>query len=190
RDRRRPDPDLARHRNRRHGPGGDCRDHHRRPVAVPLPDAAARAGGLCEVRRAREGARRRCREGLARAHLRRDDPGAAPCAGQAMKARLSVVIAVLLVWPASARQSKPFALDSATGLRLVNVAVEPDVLDGKKGVRVASSPEALRRLQAMTPEQQATMESLAIVDGLDFGNGTIETEIAGMPAPDAPEGAR
>ena len=107
-----------------------------------------------------------------------------------MKARLSIVIAVLLVWPAAARQSKQLALDSATGLRLVNVAVEPDVLDGKKGVRMASSPDALRRLQTMTPDEQAKMESLAIVDGLEFGNGTIEAEIAGMPAPDAPEGAR
>ena len=107
-----------------------------------------------------------------------------------MKARLSVVIAVLLVWPAGARQSKQFALDSAIGLRLVNVVVEPDVLDGKKGVRVAVSPDALRRLQTMAPDEQAKMESLAIVDGLEFGSGAIEAEIAGAPAPDAPEGAR
>ena len=107
-----------------------------------------------------------------------------------MKARLSIVIAVLLAWPVAARQSKQLALDSAAGLRLVNVAVEPDVLDGKKGVRMASSPDALRRLQTMTPDEQAKMESLAIVDGLEFGNGTIDAEIAGMPAPDAPEGAR
>jgi hypothetical protein len=92
---------------------------------------------------------------------------------------------VLLVWPAAARQPKQFALQSATGLRLVNVAVEPDVLDGKKGVRMASSPDALHRLQAMTPDEQAKMESLAIVDGLQFGNGTIDAEIAGMPSPDA-----
>lgn len=107
-----------------------------------------------------------------------------------MKAPLSVVIAVLLVWPAAARQLKQFALDSATGLRLVNVAVEPDVLDGKKGVRVAVSPDALRRLKTMTPDEQAKMESLAIVEGLEFGSGAIEAEIAGAPAPDAPEGAR
>ena len=107
-----------------------------------------------------------------------------------MKARLSVVIAVLLVWSAGARQSKQFALDSAIGLRLVNVVVEPDVLDGKKGVRVAVSPDALRRLQTMAPDEQAKMESLAIVDGLEFGSGAIEAEIAGAPAPDAPEGAR
>ena len=35
------------------GPRGDCRHDHRRAVALPVPDAAARAGGLREVRRAR-----------------------------------------------------------------------------------------------------------------------------------------
>ena len=57
-DHRRADPDVARHRDRRDRARGDRRDHHRRPVAVPVPDAAAGAGRLCEVRRARAGARR------------------------------------------------------------------------------------------------------------------------------------
>ena len=35
------------------GPRGDRRHDHRRPVAVPVPDAAARAGRVREVRRAR-----------------------------------------------------------------------------------------------------------------------------------------
>jgi len=39
-------------------------------------------------------------------------------------------------------------------------------------------------------QAEAKMESLAIVDGLEFGSGAIEAEIAGAPAPDAPEGAR
>lgn len=107
-----------------------------------------------------------------------------------MRNALACVIALLLVGSASARQPKQYALDSTSGLRLVNVAVEPDVLDGKKGVRMALSPEAVGRLKTMTPDDQAKMESLAIVEGLQFGDGTIEAEIAGMPAPDAPEGAR
>jgi hypothetical protein len=107
-----------------------------------------------------------------------------------MRNALVCVIAVLLAGPASARQSKQYALDSATGLRLVNVAVQPEVLDGKKGVRMVLSADAVGRLKAMTPDEQAKMESLAIVEGVQFGSGTIEAEIAGMPAPDAPEGAR
>ena len=43
RDRRGPDPDVARHRDGRHGPGGDRRDDHRRTVAVPVAHAAAGA---------------------------------------------------------------------------------------------------------------------------------------------------
>jgi AcrB/AcrD/AcrF family protein len=43
----------ARHRRRRRAALGDCRDDHRRAVALSLPDAAAGAGGLREVRRAR-----------------------------------------------------------------------------------------------------------------------------------------
>ena len=57
-DHRGADPDVARDRDRRHRPRGDCGDHHRRAVAVPVPDAAARAGRLREVRRARAGHRR------------------------------------------------------------------------------------------------------------------------------------
>ena len=51
--------------HRRHRPRGDRRHDHRRAVAVPVPDAAAGAGGLREVRRARAGADRRRREALA-----------------------------------------------------------------------------------------------------------------------------
>ena len=39
-------PDRARPRHRRHRPRGDCGDGDRRPVAVPVPDAAAGPGRL------------------------------------------------------------------------------------------------------------------------------------------------
>jgi HAE1 family hydrophobic/amphiphilic exporter-1 len=53
RDHRRPDSDGARPRHRRRRPRGDRGHRHRRPVALPVPDAAARAGRVREVRRAR-----------------------------------------------------------------------------------------------------------------------------------------
>ena len=65
-------PTVARARDRRHRPRGDCRHDHRRPVAVPVPDAAAGAGGVREVRRARAGADRRRREGVAGEGVGRD----------------------------------------------------------------------------------------------------------------------
>ena len=52
-DHRRAGPDGARPRHRRRAAVGDCRHDHRRAVALPVPDAAAGAGRLREVRRAR-----------------------------------------------------------------------------------------------------------------------------------------
>ncbi len=75
-----------------------------------------------------------------------------------------------------------FSLESASALKLHNVEARPVTLDGKRGLRVTVSPEA--------KAQQAPFETLAIVQGLEFSSGVIEAEIAGEPAPDAPEGAR
>jgi hypothetical protein len=75
----------------------------------------------------------------------------------------------------AASQVKRFPLESTDGLRLQNVAAEPAVLQGKKGLRVRMSGE---------PPQ------LVPIIGVEFANGVIEAEIAGVPAPGAPEGAR
>ena len=96
----------------------------------------------------------------------------------------------LLVPGAAARQAKVYLLESADGLRLNNVAAEPAVLDGRKGVRVTLSAEARRRMEDKTASAQMPVEQLASIVGLDFANGVIEAEIAGAPAPDAGEGAR
>ena len=71
-DHRRADPDVAGPRHRRHRARRDRGDDHRRPVALPVPDAAAGAGRVREVRRARAGGRRRRRQGMAREGLGRD----------------------------------------------------------------------------------------------------------------------
>ena len=92
--------------------------------------------------------------------------------------------------PAAVRQGGQLSLVSAEGLRLHNVSAEPATLQGKPGLRVTMSADATRRLATMTAEQQAQMEQLAIVDGLEFANGVIETEVAGAVAPGAAEGAR
>ena len=95
-----------------------------------------------------------------------------------------VTIAVLVLAGSMTAQAKRYPLDSTTGLRLHNVVAEPAVLQGKKGVRIRHSEEALRRLdQIKTPEDQARFPQLAIIEGLEFANGLIEAEIAGAPAP-------
>jgi hypothetical protein len=99
-------------------------------------------------------------------------------------------MAALLLPAAPSAQVKHYPLESTAGLRLHNVTAEPAVLQSKKGLRVTVSEEAQRSLQAMTPDEQARFPQLASIDGLEFADGVIEAEIAGAPAPDAPEGAR
>ena len=92
---------------------------------------------------------------------------------------------------AGAAFSEPtrYALESAAGIRFHNVTGAPATHQGKKGLRVTVSPEAPGG-PAMTPEQLAALETLAVIEGTDFGDGVIEAEIAGAPAPGAAEGAR
>ena len=106
-------------------------------------------------------------------------------------ALLFVAAAVAVALPSAlTAQAKSYALESSQGLTLHNVSAVPAVLLDKKGVKVTLSDEAAQRLRAMPADQQAPMEQLALIDGVDFDNGTIEAEIAGAPAPGAAAGAR
>ncbi len=51
---------------------------------------------------------------------------------------------------------------------------------GHRGLRLELTPDA------ETPD----CANFALIDGLEFRNGTIEVELAGRPLPDAPPGAR
>lgn len=106
-----------------------------------------------------------------------------------------VAASVALLVPAiAAPQAGHYPLESAVGLRLHNVVAEPATLQGKKGVQVRFSQEALQRFKGLTPEQQAEEQArvgqYAVIEGLEFDNGVIEAEVAGSPAPGAPSGAR
>ena len=121
---------------------------------------------------------------------------------------VAVPLVAGLVLASSAGLAAEFALDSADGLELVNVLAEPGTLDGRAGLKVTGDPEVLRaaaqKRRAMLAEMRAkgeeprgpgTFESLrtshlAIVEGAEFGNGTIEVEVAGQPAPGSQGGAR
>src|SRR5262245_56194292 len=71
--------------------------------------------------------------------------------------------------------SRSFPLQSAAGLRLVNVVAAPATLDGKPGLRIEPSPEAKAN------QMSSAVDQIAILDGLTFGDGTIEVELAGVP---------
>jgi hypothetical protein len=100
-----------------------------------------------------------------------------------------VTSGVLILSGTAGGQAKRYALESTAGLSLRNVVAEPATLQGKKGLKVTVSEEAQRRLQIITPDEQARFPQLASIDGFEFANGAIEAEIAGAPAPGA-EGAR
>jgi hypothetical protein len=110
-----------------------------------------------------------------------------------MTARTLLIVtagATVLLCGVASAQNKGFPLETADGLRLHNVAAEPATLEAKKGLRLTISKETLARAERMTPQEQAQLEELAVIDGADFSSGVIEAEVAGAHAPGAGEGAR
>jgi hypothetical protein len=110
-----------------------------------------------------------------------------------------VAVAVLgLSVVVDAQSGNRYVLETPGGLRLHNVTAEPATLSGLKGVRVRATDAVRRGLQALTPEQRdkatkasgGAEEQLAVIEGLEFGNGVIEAEIAGAVEPGVFEGAR
>ena len=94
------------------------------------------------------------------------------------------IIAVLaLLFPAAAiAQAARYPLTSPANLRPHNVVVEPATLQGKKGLKVVAAQ--------LSAPAGTTVETLALIEGLEFGDGVIEAEIAGDVRPGAPETAR
>jgi hypothetical protein len=109
----------------------------------------------------------------------------------------SAVAALLSALVMAQPAGRTFPLTAATGLGLHNVDVAAATLDGKQGLRMTIAAAARRQIEAMTPQEREQAaaagrfdEQLAVLEGVQFGNGTIEAEIAGAPAADAPAGAR
>ncbi|HYJ40901.1 MAG TPA: hypothetical protein VEW08_08935 [Steroidobacteraceae bacterium] len=98
-----------------------------------------------------------------------------------MNTRFIAVLALLLPTVAIAQTAR-YPLTSPANLRPHNVVVEPATLHGKKGLKVVAAQ--------LTVPAGTTVETLALITGLEFGDGVIEAEIAGDVLPGAPEGAR
>ncbi len=109
----------------------------------------------------------------------------------------------LLAWAfvsvdvSGSERARHFPLTSSDGLLLENVSVQTATLHGKQGLRVVMSDDALARVRGMNAaERQRASETgqfpeqMAIIDGLEFGNGIIEVEISGEPLAGVFEGAR
>ena len=132
-------------------------------------------------------------------------PGSA--AGAVKRSQALTVALCLTLW-ALPGLAQELALDSAEGLVLVNVEAAPDTLGGREGLKVSGDAEVLQAVAKKRQELLADMRArgeqprgpgafeslrtnhLALVDGSDFGNGTIEVEVSGQPASGAQGGAR
>lgn len=93
--------------------------------------------------------------------------------------RVSAFAAMLIAVSALA-QDRSLKLESAEGLSLHNAVATAVSFKGKKGLKLSAPPG---------PEA-ARQDHLALVEGLEFANGTIEADIAGEPGAGVAEGAR
>jgi len=98
-----------------------------------------------------------------------------------MKIRMLTLL-VLLVPTVLQAQTARYPLTTTEGLRPHNVVLEPATLQGKKGLKVVASQES--------GQLAPGVETMVLIDDLEFGDGVIEAEIAGGVRPGAPEGAR
>jgi hypothetical protein len=106
-------------------------------------------------------------------------------------------LALVSVGVPAAEPPQRFPLTSPDGLLLHNVSAQASTLDGHKGLQIVMLDEIQARIRSMdSAERQRAAESgripeqLAIVDGLEFGDGIIEAEITGEPLTGLFEGAR
>jgi hypothetical protein len=91
--------------------------------------------------------------------------------------RAAVMICLLAAAPATViAQTSTLALDSAGGLLIKNAQAEPVTHKGKKGLKIVGT--------------EPRSEPVILVEGVEFANGTIEVELAGLPLPGAGEQAR
>jgi hypothetical protein len=104
---------------------------------------------------------------------------------------LTVAICLLAVAPPdAAAQVTTLALDSTDGLIIKNAKAEPVTYKGKKGIKVVGTAEPPAGPPARGERGQPPPRPLVLIEGVEFHNGTIEAEIAGLPRGGAGGGAR
>ena len=90
-----------------------------------------------------------------------------------MKTLLCWFLAAATLAPALVGQVVDYPLDSLDGLRLINVKAEVVELGGVEGLRVTRA------------DDYSGGGTLVLVEGSSFGDGVIQVELAGEPAPGA-----
>ena len=97
-------------------------------------------------------------------------------------------------------QDRQLPLATAAALTLHHVVAAPVTFQGRAAVKLTASPAATSAQPAPTKQESGKKKSgageagrrdhLALVDGLEFTDGTIEVDLAGEPAAGAAGGAR
>lgn len=77
-----------------------------------------------------------------------------------------------------------FKLDSLNGLEVVNIKANVAEYRGRRAVHLYRGEDQPRETNARSPE------SIAILTGTDFKDGTIQVDLAGLPAAGGPPNAR
>jgi hypothetical protein len=77
----------------------------------------------------------------------------------------------------AAPQAPQLAVESGTGLELIRVVQQPVTYRGHKALRLTEAPAA-------------NNNAVALVNGVQFQDGTIDVDVAGLPAAGSSEGAR
>ena len=90
-----------------------------------------------------------------------------------------VFLVCLLALP-GATFAQPINLHNREALHLHKVVANSAFHEGRKALRVTEAAEF----------RDSSPDKLVVIKGLDFTNGVIEVDVAGRPAPGAPEGAR
>ncbi len=94
-----------------------------------------------------------------------------------MNISMALIASAALLGQVRAADKKTFPLAGVDGLELRGVQASAVEHGGRRAVRLVEVPGA-------------SGDSIAVVKGADFGDGTIEVELAGRPGAGAAEGAR
>jgi hypothetical protein len=94
-----------------------------------------------------------------------------------------VSLPLLSLLLATSVNAKSLPLTSAEGLTLHHAAASSVTFKNRTALRLVTAEDPART-------DGNRLNHLAILDGLNFGNGTIEVDVAGSPSPGASGGAR
>jgi 3-keto-disaccharide hydrolase len=89
----------------------------------------------------------------------------------------STALVTLTMTRQAGSQAPQIAVENGTGLELVRVVSQTATYRGSKALRLVEAPSA-------------NNNAVALVNGVQFQDGTIEVDVAGLPAAGSNEGAR